>query len=268
MTAPEAPPERKSPPPAPGSNAWARAVMWMVIVGTVAGSGVYVFKSCRDLPLETLKQSGQLAGQLGQQVQKVASAFRQGTLTTTFTSYATTLSGSQYLQFATLSQQEIFTRTDESSLLFGYIPLPDLIVQASAPVTYTYYLDLNAHWDFVLRDGVIWVTAPDIKYNKPALDVSRISYEVKKDSHFRNTSEAMENLRSSITAMTYRKAQANIELVRETGRKQTELFVENWLAKSFTDGKNYPVKVRFRKEKPAGSPGAASETGDSAGFSR
>jgi len=219
-----------------------------MVAALLTAAGVYVFKSCRDLPGETLEKTGKLAASVGQQIQQVASAFKQGTITTTFTSYATSISGSQYLQFATLSQQETFTRTDESSLLFGYIPLPDVIVEASAPVTYTYYLDLNARWDFELKDGVVYVTAPDIKFNKPALDISRMTYEVKKGSHLRNTEEAMENLRSSMTWMTYQKAKANIPLVRDTGRRQTESFVEHWLAKSFTDGKNYPVKVRFRTE--------------------
>jgi hypothetical protein len=237
-------------PTADKNNPWAWPITSMVIAAILVAAGVYVFKSCRDLPGDVLDKSGKLAVKIGEQVQKVASAFKQGTVTTTFTSYATTLSGSQYLQFATLSQQEIFTRTDESSLLFGYIPLPEVIVQASAPVTYTYYLDLNARWDFALRDGVIFVIAPDIKYNKPALDVSRITYEIKKDSHFRNTSEAMENLRSSMTWMCYKKAEANLALVRETGRAQTETFVENWLSRSFSDGKKYPVKVRFRSGKP------------------
>jgi hypothetical protein len=270
MTSPEAfPPKDPSPAPAPAaSNSWAWPVAWMLIVAMLVAGSVYFFKSCRDLPGDTLDKTGQLVHTLGQEAQKVASAFKQGTVTTTFTSYATSLSGSQYLQFATLSQRELFTRTDESSLLFGYIPLPDLIVEASAPVTYTYYLDLNAHWDFVLRDGVIWVTAPDIKFNKPALDISRITYEVKKDSHFRNTSEAMENLRNSMTWMCYKKAQANIELVRETGRKQTETFVENWLAKSFADGRNYPVKVRFRTEKTSLDSGSAPKAEAVPGFSR
>jgi hypothetical protein len=251
MTGHEVPPQQRSPAderPFAGGNPWAWPVALTAIVAMSVGGGIYVFKSCRDLPGETLHKSRELAHELGQQLRNVASAFKQGTMTTTFTSYATSLSGSQYLQFATLSQREAFTRTDQSSLLFGYIPLPDVIVEASAPVTYTYYLDLNARWDFVLRDGVIWVTAPDIKYNKPALDISRITYEVKKDSHFRNTSEAMENLRNSMTLMCYQKAAANIGLVRETGRKQTESFVENWLAKSFADGKKYPVKVHFRNE--------------------
>lgn len=217
--------------------------MLMIVV-----TGVYVFKSCRDLPVETLKNAGKVVEQVGQQAQRVAAAFKQGTITTTFTSYATSLSGSQYLQFATLAQMEIFTRKDESSMAFGYIPLPDVIVEATAPVSYTYYLNLNAQWDFQVHDGVLWVTAPDIKFNKPAVDASRITYEVKKNSLIRNTSEAVENLKDSITWLSIKKAQSNIGLVRETGRHQTETFVHNWLVKTFTDGKDYPVKVVFRDE--------------------
>ncbi|HWW01728.1 MAG TPA: hypothetical protein VNZ64_18665 [Candidatus Acidoferrum sp.] len=251
MTPPEPPtPDAARPenPKAEVRSAWAVPVMWMVIVLIVMSGAVYVFKSCRDLPVQTLEKTGKLVNEVGQQLEKVAAAFTRGSITTTFTSYATTISGSQYLQFATLSQQESFTRKDESSTGFGYIPLPDVIVEASAPVTYTYYLDLNARWDFRLQDGVIYVIAPNIRYNKPAVDVSRITYEVKKDSLVRNTTEAMDNLRKSITWLSYKKAETNIGLVRETGRKQTETFVHNWLAKSFADGKNYPVKVIFRDE--------------------
>jgi hypothetical protein len=96
----------------------------------------------------------------------------------------------------------------------------------------------------------VTVIAPDIKFNKPAVDASGITYEVKKNSMFRNTGDAMQHLKDSITSLSYLKARENVELVRETGRRQTELFVQNWLAKSFTDGKNWPVKVVFRKELP------------------
>jgi hypothetical protein len=251
---PEARPERPSAGP---RSAWAWPVACVIIVLLLVSGGLYVFKSCRDLPGETLEKTGKLAGQVGQELQRVAAAFNQGTVTTTFTSYATTLSGSQYLQIATLNQQEVFTRKDEASTAFGYIPLPDVIVEATAPVAYTYYLDLNARWDFRLKDGVILVTAPDIKFNKPAIDASRIDYQVKKNSLFRNTTEAMDNLKNSITWLSYKKADANIELVRETGRKNTETFVENWVARSFTDGKKYPVKVRFSSETQGGRSGEA-----------
>ena len=229
-------------------SSWAWPVAWISTVLIVCGGALYVFHACVKAPGDALEKAGRVVEQVGQKAQQVAAAFKQGSITTTFTSYATTLSGSQYLQFATLSQVETFTRKDESSMAFGYIPLPDVIVEATAPVTYTYYLDLNSRWDFRLQDGVVWVVAPDIKFNKPAVDASRIAYEVKKNSLIRNTTEAMENLKSSITWLSYKKAKANIALVRETGRTQTETFVQNWLAKSFVDGKSYAVKVRFASE--------------------
>jgi len=131
---------------------------------------------------------------------------------------------------------------------------PNLLVEADAPVTYTYYLDLNEKWEFQMQNRTLTVIAPDIRFNKPAVDASRITYEVKKDSHFRRTSPAMEALKSSITSMTKLKAKTNVELVRETGRRQTELFVRNWLAKSFSDGTNYAVNVQFRIETRTNAP--------------
>ncbi len=236
------------------SNNWAWPVAWMMTLLTIAAAGLYVFKSCRDMPGQAIGGATQLAKQIGKGMAEVAAAFNQGTVTTSFTSYATSISGSQYLQFATLTQQERFTRTDEASTAFGYLPLPEVMVEADAPVNYTYYLDLNDKWEFQLQKGIINVIAPNIKFNKPAVDVSRITYEVRKDSHFRRTSQAMENLKNSITFMAHQKARENVNLVRETGRRQTEMFVQNWLSRSFGDGTNYAVKVIFRNEVQASRP--------------
>ena len=241
--------------PAGSRNAWAWPVATMVTVLILVAGAVYIFKSCRDIPGEAIDKAGQLVDKTAKRLAEVAAAFNQGTVTTTFTSYATAISGSQYLQFATLSQEERFRRTDEASTGFGYIPLPDVIVEAEAPVTYTYYLDLNDKWDFTLKDRIITVIAPPIKFNKPAVDASRITYEVKKDSMIRDTRRAVEGLKSSITSLAYQKAAANIGLVRETGRRQTEMFVRNWLAQSFSDGRKYAVTVRFRGEPPANATG-------------
>ncbi len=240
--------DAKPNPPVSVRSGWQWPAAWVVTILILVLAGIYVFRACIRLPGRAIEKTGQLVEQIGKRVADVVSAFNQGTVNTTFTSYATSISGNQYLQFATLSQRERFTRTDEASTAFGYVPLPDLIIEADAPVTYTYYLDLNDRWDFQLKNGAITVIAPDIRFNKPAVDVSRMTYEVKKDSHFRRTEPAIEGLKNSITWMTYKKARDNIELVRETGRRQTETFVQNWLAKSFPDGTNYPVTVRFRNE--------------------
>lgn len=244
MDAPQqSPPSQQTP-----QQAWARATMWMVVVLVLAVNAVIFFKTCSAVPGKTIDKAGQA-------LSNIVAAFNQGTVTTVFLSYATTISNHQHLQVATLKQTEVFTQTNQLSTGFGYIPLPDVVVEARAPVEYTYYLDFNAPWRFVLKDGVIVVTAPPLRFNKPAVDASAISYEVRK-GHFK-TAEAQESLKRSVTSFVTIRAKDNIALVRENARKQTTEFVENWLVKSFGHAKQYPVKVYFADEK---SPGALNPT--------
>jgi hypothetical protein len=245
-------PPTEQPPSAP-KNDWAKATLWMFIIGALALNAALLVRSCRDLPGEAIDKTGQIIGKAGRALADVASAFHQGRITTEFISYATTITNQHYLQFATLRQKEIFIRTEETTTAFGYVPLPEVVVEARSPVDYTYYLDLNAKWDIVLKDGVVYVFAPPIRFNKPAVDASAITYEVKKG--YLKTAEAQENLKKSITSLSVLRAKENIPLIRENGRRQTAEFVERWLMKSFTDGKQYPVKVFFPGEKsPEGLP--------------
>ena len=230
-----------APAPPPAHQPWAKATMWVVIVLIFVAAGVYVFKSCLDAP-------GDVMGKAGRAFADVASAFRRGNITTSFVSYATTISNHHYLQFATLKQMEVFSRSEAPSTGFGYIPLPEVVVEARAPVECTYYLDLNAKWEMTLKDNVLYVFAPPIKFNKPAVDASAITYEVRKG--YVKTADAQEKLKQSITSLVTLKAKENIPLVRETGRKQTADFVEKWLAKSFADGNKHAVKVYFPGETP------------------
>lgn len=240
-------PQTEQPPSAP-RNDWAKATLWMFIVGVLALNAALLVRSCRNLPGEAIDKTGKVIETAGKALADVASAFSQGRITTEFISYATTVSNQHYLQFATLRQKEIFTRTEETTTAFGYVPLPEVVVEARAPVDYTYYLDLNARWDILLKDGVVYVFAPPIRFNRPAVDVSAITYEVKKG--YLKTAEAQENLKQSITSLSVLRARENVPLIRENGRRQTAEFVERWLMKSFADGKQYPVKVFFPGEKP------------------
>ena len=233
-------------PPKDQANPWARSVMWIVIVAILAGAGLYVFRSCRDLPGDVATRSGNIIRQVGHAVADVAAAFNRGTITTSFVSYATSLTNHQYLQFATLKQMEIFTQTEAPSTGFGYIPLPEVVVEARVPVEYTYYLDLKGEWKFVLEGNVIHVFAPPVRFNRPAVDVSQLKYEVKKG--YLKSDDAQQRLHGSITSLVTLRAKDNVPLVKETGRKQTEEFIQTWLANAFPDGKDYPVKVYFPGE--------------------
>jgi hypothetical protein len=222
--------------------------MWMVIALLGLAGILFVFRSCRDLPAETVSVTSRAITNVSKALADVASAFSQQNINTSFFSYATSLGQQQYLQFATLKQMEVFTQSDQRSTGFGYIPLPEVIVEARAPVEFTYYLDMNAAWQFVLSNKTVHVYAPRIRFNKPAVDASEITYEIRKGSIWRNHAEAQESLKKSVTFLAQLRARENISLVRESGRNQVADFVQKWLMKSFGDGQEYAVKVYFADE--------------------
>lgn len=225
---------------------WAIAATVMVIVAMLIAAGLYVFHSLRALPGEAVSGTQQIL----QELQTVAAAFRQGTVTTRFISYATTISGSNYLQFATLRQTEVFTREDQASVFWGTLELPDIVVSATTPVEYTAYLDLNDEWHFLIDGPRLYVLAPEIRFNTPAIDASEIRYEVRRGSLLRDEDEALDKLKAGLTEMSMQRAHEHLPLVRELGRRKTEEFVERWLVQSFGDGSDYDVTVYFAGESP------------------
>ncbi len=231
--------------PRPGNG---RAIVAAVVVVLFMGAVLYVFHSIRSLPGEAISQSVELAGRL----RSVAAAFRTGTIETSFAKYSTSVGGTKYLQFATLRQVEVYTRSDSGSLFWGELELPQIVVSATAPVEYTYYLDLDDEWKFTLEEGVLKVDAPRIRFNTPAIDASRIEFQVEQSSIFRNESAALERLKGQLTLMAKRRALEQIDLVREIVRKETREFVEEWLAEGFSDGAHYRVRVRFATEEASG----------------
>jgi hypothetical protein len=225
-------------------RAWAVAFAVVAVVVVLVGAALYVFHSLRRLPGEALEGGRKVLGDLA----GVAAAFNQGSVETRFLSYATRVTGSSYLQFATVHQTEVFRRTDRSSTLWGTLDLPEVVVEATAPVEYTYYLDLDAEWRFV-RDGrTVRVVAPRPRFNKPAIDASEIRYEVRESSLLRDETAALAKLKEGLTRMSMGRARENLELVRELGRKKTARFVSTWLIQAFGDGGDYAVEVRFADE--------------------
>jgi hypothetical protein len=229
---------------------------WPYVVAVLGLSALalvgYLVRQARSLPGELMEEGRSIVGDL----KSVAAAFRTGTITTSFVSYATEMSGSHYLQFATLKEMEVFERTDRAALLWGQLELPDVVVRAEAPVEYTYYLDLDARWDFNLEGQTVLVRAPAIGFNTPAIDASKIRYDVASGSVLRNEERALDNLKRGLTDLSKRRAQENVSLVRELGRRKTEEFVRTWLLSRYQDASSYRVVVVFPGEAPdPGEPG-------------
>ena len=178
----------------------------------------------------------------------MAAAFRTGTVTTTFRSYATEVSGTTRLQFAELRQEELFERRDSEAVLWGALVLPDVVVEARAPVTYTYFLDLDEEWRFRIEGRDVLVAVPTVEWNRPAVDVSALRFTVREGSVFRDEQVALGRLRAELTPLLDRRARQHVPLVREAGRRKVEAFVETWLVQRFTDGGDYRARVVFGDE--------------------
>lgn len=230
------------------SLAWpaAGAVLGLAAIG----AALYVLLSLSHAPREALRATRELFGD----AREIASAFRSGTVTTSFSSYATQVTGSNRLQVATLQQLEVFERKDEAAIFWGQLALPDVIVEARAPVEYTYTLDLKEPWSFALEAQTLLVKAPQLRHNAPAVDVSALRYEIHKGSVLRDEAAVIEKLRQGLSELSKQRARSHIALIRDTARRQTEEFVETWLKARFSDGGAFRARVSFADEPAPRSP--------------
>lgn len=217
-----------------------------LIVAIVIG---FVIIRLTQVPGNVVEGGRELARDAALAVERIAEAFSTGTVQTSFVSYATEISGSAFLQFATLDQTEVLERTDSASLLWGRLRLPDVVVEARVPVRYTYYLDLEDDWLLTLEGTTVTVLAPGVRANRPAVDASAIEYRVRGDSVLRDEDAVLEQLRLRITDQLAARAGENIALVRELGRRGTADFVRAFLLSQFGDDvESYRIDVRFRDE--------------------
>ena len=198
-----------------------------------------------SLPAEVAREGRQALSEL----RSLAAAFRQGTITTTFARESTALAGTTRLQFATLRQVEVFSRRDERRLFWGQLPLPDVVVEARAPVEYTYYLDLEKPWTFALEGEVLRARRPPSSGTLPAIDASALRYEVREGSVLRDEAAVLEALRASLTeAVPAARARQRRPRARDRPRPHRRVRPEPWLTGRFDDAKDVRVEVVFADE--------------------
>ena len=223
-----------------------------MILGVAAifvGAGMWTFKKITETPAAVLGEGRKLAQEVGGRAVEVAQAFREGTVRQEFFSSAAELSGTARLQVATLKQREIFRREEGGSTMWGVVPVPKVVVQADAPVEYTYFADLKGAWEFRQENRVITVRPPALEPGTPALDVSALTFYTI-EGRIWPDEKVRERLRETFTGTLQTRAVQNIALVREIGRREIAEFVEKWLADKFGDAREYHVKVIFPEELP------------------
>jgi len=232
------------------SRSWPIAVTIIAVIGILCLTGYLIFRTLARIPAAAVEQTKEVL----QAAQDLATAFLQGTVETRFVSYATSVSGSTFLQIATVDRVEEFTREDRASIFWGAIELPDVVVSATAPVQYTAYVDLEEPWHLSLEDRTLRVTAPSIRFNKPAIDASRIEFEVREGSLLRDEEAALAELKRGLTSLAHRRTQELEPLIRATARDKIEDFVRTWLLQSFPDADGVRIVVSFADETARDAP--------------
>lgn len=233
--------------------AWLAGLVALLIV-VVAGGAWYAAHVLRELP----RAAGAQGRALVREVVDLARGFKTGTVQRRFAAYTTSLQGTTYLQVATLKQVQSFELEDRTAVLWGTVELPPVVVRATAPVDYTYFVDLHGTWQLRLREAVpgqrtgsVLVLAPVLRFNKPAVDISRMRWQVVQGSLLRDEAAVQQQLRREITGRSAIQAAANLPLVRETARAQVARFVREWLLRGYPDAERYEVEVFFADESPA-----------------
>ena len=243
-----APPRRRR------NGSWALAVAILVFTLVLGGGAWYALRVIQRLPGQIADQGREMGRSAVEQVGALVRAFRTGSVSRQFAAYTTRLEGTNYLQVARLQQVQVFQMQDDAAVLWGTVDLPPVVVRATAPVDTTYFVDLEGEWKLELREGErrVLVQAPPLRFNKPAIDLSRLRWQVVRGSLLRDEQVVAAQLRREMTGRATMQAKANLPLVRETGRRQVEQFVRNWLLQTFPqDATGYDVEVYFRDETAA-----------------
>lgn len=177
---------------------------------------------------------------------KLMSGFNEETVQMRFMSYATKVAPLKRMELAKLNQLEIFERKSERHLIWQQLNLPDVVIRATVPVEYRYYIDLNSDWTIEFKENVMKIHAPSLQPGNPAPDVSELKFEVRKGSVFRNEQRVAHALQSEITNLLQKRAEESTGLVRETARQQIVTLAQQWLK---SESKEAQIVVQFADEK-------------------
>lgn len=168
--------------------------------------------------------------QAGDATARIAEAFQKGEVASRWETYVAETEGTNHLQVARLQTVETVTRTDRRTIAWDMITLPDLTIRMEAPVEYVFYLDLEDSWEFFWNEteGGITVLAPEIRHNRPAVDVSDLRFTTVEGSLLRREAPVRDQFVRDLTRLLRARAGRKIPKIRDTARQEARKFVQNW----------------------------------------
>ena len=178
-------------------------------------------------------------------VDHLMDGFRRESVETRFLSFATTVAPLKRLELAKLNQIEILERSSQPQLFWKTLNLPEVVVRATVPVEYRYYVEINDKWQVKMENQVLTMIAPALFAGTPSPDISQLQFEVRKGSFFRNEKEVARALQNEISGLLQKRGAESVALVRETARLQVKSIARQWL---LSESKQAEIKVQFADE--------------------
>ena len=209
-------------------------VLILIGVVTIALGGLF-FNASKYIADKSDKQIDKIVELIRQMIE----SFKKEEIVREYKTYATEIKGTNRLQAATLKTQETFTRTENLGYIWGLLKF-SASVEISAPVEYTLYLELNDGWKFLINDpGTteitaldVYVIAPPIQANAPAIHVSEWQIKDGETSMFIDEGEVKNNLIRELETICQGQIRGKIDEVRETVRGEVSTFVTTWFVEN------------------------------------
>lgn len=257
-------PPLTSPPSAsahgtPGSHSvwvayrWPLAIVAIAMVVLIAY--VIFLKTTKQAYDEALDRAGKGFEKAASTAAEIASKFKSGNITETFTAAIPTAVGTGMgnLELATAEAVETFSRSDAKNIAWDMIHIGTTTTEIKAPVTYRYHLRMADPWKLDVSGQTCIVVAPVIRASQPpAIHTDRMEKKSDRGWARFNASDQMKDLEQSITPTLrqYAEDPRHVGLVREECRKTTAEFVKNWFLREdhWRKDRFHTIKVIFADE--------------------
>ena len=156
------------------------------------------------------------------------------------------------LELARVRQMETFTRTDERTLLWGWLDLGSNVAQISVPVTYRYQVSLKERWELTVKGERIEVQAPRLQVAlPPAIHTDELMSLSVRGWARGSPKGLLKQLEQELTPMLTRNAldHRRLALIEGTCERSVTEFIQLWLEREGEGGRFREIKVSFAESK-------------------
>jgi hypothetical protein len=144
-----------------------------------------------------------------------------------------------------LKTMELFSKSDSRFAAWGKVYLGTSTSEIKVPASYRYHIKLSEMKGTKMKDKELVVKVPAIYPSLPvAFDTAGVEKR-SEDGWFRFDGEQLlAELEKNITPELERRAQQHLPVIKETARKDIELFVQKWIVESHPEHRENITGVR------------------------